>query len=231
MDAEPNVALIASLLADPTRARFVTVLMNGRAVTAKELAYGAGVTPQTASAHLAKLLSAGMLSVVAQGRHRYYRLQGPAVAAMVESIMEVAPAAPKGRSVGDKKLDEIRFARTCYDHLAGRLGVAVAQALVDRKVVRAVANDFLLSRKGRAFLLDLGVDIDKAERARRVFSRQCLDWSERRAHIGGALGAAIADRLLRLGWLEKRSGGRALRVTTAGRRGLVKTFKLDIERL
>ena len=223
MDADIDIAPIAGLVADPSRARMLVALMDGRARTAKELAYGAGVTPQTASSHLAKLLAARLLAVERQSRHRYYRLAAPAVGQTVEALMAVSPpraqaAAPRRATAGP--LDRLRLARTCYDHLAGRLGVAVTDALVRRRLVQAVGRDYRVTAAGARALGRLGVDVERTRRERRAFARQCLDWSERRMHLAGALGAALARRCLDLGWVTRVEDGRALVLTTTGRRGL-----------
>ena len=224
MDADVAIAPVAGLVADPTRARMLVALMDGRARTAKELAYGAGVTPQTASSHLAKLLAARLLAVERQSRHRYFRLASPSVGQAVEALMAVAPnrarRAPSRRGDATAPLDGLRLARTCYDHLAGRLGVAVTDALVRRGLVRATGRDYRVTAAGARTLERLGVDVERTREERRAFARQCLDWSDRRMHLAGALGAALARRCLDLGWVERVPHGRTLVVTAAGRRGL-----------
>ena len=223
MDADVAIAPVAGLVADPTRARMLVALMDGRARTAKELAYGAGVTPQTASSHLAKMLRARLLAVERQSRHRYFRLASPAVGQAVEALMAVSPARARRAAArgGDAApLDGLRLARTCYDHLAGRLGVAVTDALVRRGLVRATGRDYRLTASGSRLLERLGVDVERTRGERRAFARQCLDWSERRMHLSGALGAALVRRYLDLGWVKRVAGGRTLTLTPAGRRGL-----------
>ena len=227
MVAEPNVASVAFLLGDPARAAMIAALMGGRALTAKELAYWAAVNPPTASFHLAKLVRARLLAVVAQGRHRYYRLAGPEIAEVVEAIMGIAPTANIEPRRHSRDADEIRFARTCYDHLAGRLGVGMMDVLAERRVIRPAGNDFVLTKSGREFMTRFGIALDEVARSRRVFARQCLDWSERRPHIGGALGAALAERLFALGWLERRRNSRAVGITPKGRHALRKTFAFE----
>jgi DNA-binding transcriptional ArsR family regulator len=219
MDAEPSIAAIAALVGDPARARMLTALMDGRARTAKELAYGAGVTPQTASSHLAKLVHGRLLAMERQSRHRYFRLAAPSVGHAVEALMAVAP--PRPRVTGSAEpLDGLRLARTCYDHLAGRLGVRVTDAMVRRRLLKPAGRDFLLTASGARFLGRLGVDVEKTRRERRAFARQCLDWSERRAHLAGALGAAVARRCLDLRWMHPVGEERTLTLTPQGLRGL-----------
>ncbi len=229
MDADVDIATIAALLGDPTRARMLVTLMDGRARTAKELAYGARITPQTASSHLAKLLRARLLAVERQSRHRYFRLAAASVAQAVEALMVVSPAQPRGMA-SEPSLDGLRLARTCYDHLAGRLGVSVTDAMVRRRLLRPMGRDYLLTASGARILARLGVDIEKTRRERRVFARQCLDWSERRTHLAGALGAALARRCVELRWVHRVDKERTLTLTPQGRRGLRTWFGIQWKR-
>jgi DNA-binding transcriptional ArsR family regulator len=226
MDADLNIAAVAALVGDPSRARMLTALMDGRARTAKELAYGAGVTPQTASSHLAKLLGARLLAMERQSRHRYFRLAAPSVGHAVEALMAVAPTRPRltGRA---GPLDGLRLARTCYDHLAGRLGVRVTDVMVRRRLLKPTGREFLLTTSGARFLGRLGIDVEKTRRERRAFARQCLDWSERRAHLAGALGAAVARRCLDLRWMHSVGDERTLTLTPQGLRGLRTWFGIN----
>ena len=227
MDA--HFAGVAALVADPARARMLTALMDGRARTAKELAYGAGITPQTASSHLGKLLRARLLAMERQSRHRYFRLASPSVGHAVEALMAVAP--PRARATApETPLDEMRLARTCYDHLAGRLGVGVTEAMVRRRVLKPTGRDFVLTALGARFLTRLGVDVEKSRGERRAFARQCLDWSERRAHLAGSLGAAVAKRCLDLRWVRYPSDERTLALTPHGVRGLRTWFGITWKR-
>ena len=215
-----NVAAVAALVADPTRAHMLTALMDGRARTAKELAYGAGITPQTASSHLAKLLRARLLAMERQSRHRYFRLAGPSVGHAIEALMAVSPARPRAVSRQPDALHELRLARTCYDHLAGRLGVRVTDAMVRRRLLAPSGRDFRVTAAGERLLGRLGLDLAGARRERRAFARQCLDWSERRAHLAGSLGAALARRCLDLRWVRRVDEQRTLALTPQGRRAL-----------
>jgi DNA-binding transcriptional ArsR family regulator len=229
MDADLNIAAVAALVGDPTRARMLTALMDGRARTAKELAYAAGVTPQTASSHLAKFLRARLLAMERQSRHRYFRLAAPSVGHAIEALMAVAPTRPRVTAAGGP-LDGLRLARTCYDHLAGRLGVSVTDAMVRRRFLKPAGRDFLLTALGARFLGRLGVDVEKTRRERRAFACQCLDWSERRAHLAGALGAAVARRCLDLRWMRPMGEERTLTLTPQGRRGLRTWFGINWKR-
>lgn len=229
MDAEVSIAAVAALVGDPARARMLTALMDGRARTAKELAYGAGVTPQTASSHLAKLLRASLLAMERQGRHRYFRLATPSVGHAVEALMAVSPTRARARA-SEAPLDGLRLARTCYDHLAGRLGVSVTEAMVRRRVLKPSGRDFLLTPAGTRFLGRLGVDVEKTRGERRAFARQCLDWSERRPHLAGSLGAAVARQCLDLRWVRRVGEERTLVLTLQGLRGLRTWFGINWKR-
>ena len=229
MDVDLDVAASAALVADPARARMLTALMDGRARTAKELAYGAGITPQTASSHLAKLLRARLLAMERQSRHRYFRLAAPSVGHAVEALMAVSFGRPRAPRL-DGPLDGLRLARTCYDHLAGRLGVMVADAMVRRRLLKPRGRDFLLTTPGERLLRRLGVDVGKARRERRAFARQCLDWSERRPHLSGSLGAAVARRCLDLRWVHPVAEERTLALTPQGLRGLRTWFGISWRR-
>lgn len=229
------LAETAALVGDPARANMLAALMDGRALTATELARTASVTPQTASGHLARLTAAGLLSMERQGRHRHHRLASPGVARMLEGIMavaEVGPSADRIRRpvvVGPRDL-AMRAARTCYDHLAGRLAVAMADAMVEQGHIELSADGGAVTPDGATFLLSLGVDLHAAEGRAvkrgggRVFCRPCLDWSERRPHVAGAVGAALCECCFTLGWVHRIEGTRALTATPKGRSGIRQAF-------
>src|SRR5579859_7576244 len=210
MSTGTSVAEIAALVGDPARANMLDALLDGRALTAGELAYVARVTAPTASGHLGKLTEAGLLGVVRQGRHRYFRLASPLVAKMLESIMEVASiqGAPRYRPRSPRD-DALRLARTCYDHLAGRLGVGLADALIARELVVLGEDGGEVTEAGLTFLRTLGVEPAHGHR-RRIFCRPCLDFTERRPHLAGALGAALATRCFELGWIARIRDSRAV---------------------
>ena len=229
MTDAPFIAETGALIGDPARANIIAALMDGKARTATELAYAAGVSPQTTSAHLAKLTEGRLITLTRQGRHRYYSLAGREVAEAIEALMRLAAnGPPRYRPTGPRD-EAMRRARTCYDHLAGRLGVALADALTKRRYLRAVGNDFEATKSGRRFFDDFGIDLDAAHGHRRAFARSCLDWSERRPHIAGALGAALADRCLELRWIARIEDGRAMRITKRGARGLADTLGIEID--
>src|SRR5688572_3917759 len=227
MEQEPDIETLARAIGDPTRIKMLTLLMEGRALTAKELAYGTGVEPATATAHLKRLLDERLVSVAVQGRHKYVRLASPEIAQLMELMMAVAPRVNIRRPVPRVEA-QLRHARMCYDHLAGELGIGIADGLVKRGLLRKEDDAFAVTRKGAAWFGGLGIDLDKTREQRRKFASQCLDWSERRDHLGGALGAALAERLIDLGWIARKRNSRAVSVTEAGRRKLADEFKLDL---
>lgn len=228
-----GIAEIAAAIGDPARAGMLIALMDGRALTAAELARAAGVTAQTASSHLARLTDAGMLVVERQGRHRYHRLASPGVAQMVEGIMAVAPGSgrpaprPLRTGPGDQAL---RRVRTCYDHLAGRLAVAMGDRMAACGQIDWSPDGGVLTPGGAAFLRGIGVDLDAAAARNgrgRIFCRPCLDWSERRPHVAGVVGAALRAACFAQGWLRPVAGSRAVEVTPPGRRALDRAFAFD----
>jgi DNA-binding transcriptional ArsR family regulator/ribosomal protein S19E (S16A) len=226
MDAEPDIARLARTIGDSTRIHMLNALMEGRALTAKELAYGAGIAPATATAHLSKLENEGLVSATAQGRHKYYRLASAEVAHLIESLSALAP---QPRDAAPKAEHPIRIARFCYDHLAGRLGTRLTEALTARGVLAKVDKSFTVTRKGESWFETFDIDLSALRRGRRKFAYPCLDWSERRDHLGGALGAALAQRLITLGWIEKNRRSRVVSVTRAGERALAREFDISLK--
>jgi DNA-binding transcriptional ArsR family regulator len=222
-----GLAGFAALLADPTRAGFCLALLDGRAWTAGELARAAGVAASTASDHLTRLVAGGLLVEERQGRHRYVRLAGPGVAQLVEDLAARAPApATPPRTLRAASAGvALAYARTCYDHLAGRLGVLVYDALLDRGVLDR-SGGLALTGNGVTWLAGLGVPVEPLRATRRPLVRDCLDWTERRPHLAGALGAALCGRFLDLGWTV-RGAGRAVRLTPSGRDALADALALD----
>jgi DNA-binding transcriptional ArsR family regulator len=207
-----DLTALASLLADPARARMLMALMGGTAWTATELATEAGVAPSTASTHLAKLAEANLVTLEKQGRHRYFRIFDDEIASMIEGMHGIAAREPKRRGPADPAL---RHARVCYDHLAGERGVW----LFDQLRRRALLTETLtVPSSGRAFFSTFGVDVDALAAQKRALSRACLDWSERRHHLAGALGAAILQRIFALRWAQRELDSRAVAFTTSGER-------------
>jgi DNA-binding transcriptional ArsR family regulator len=231
LDDTLPLAEIGTLVGDPARARMLAALLGGRALTANELAVQAGVAPPTASGHLAKLVAGGLVAVRPQGRHRYHTLVSREVARALESLAEIARArvgSPGLRPpLSGARHEALRAARTCYDHLAGRLAVSLADAMAARGQVEIGRDGAIVTREGQAFLRDFGVDVAGAARSRRLFLRTCLDSSERRLHLAGAVGAAMFTRTLELRWLRRMDGTRALAVTAGGQEGFRRMFGID----
>lgn len=219
---------IAALIGDPARTAMLQLLMDGRAHTASDLAHTAGVTAQTASGHLSRMVEANLLAARAEGRNRFYRLASPDVAQVMESLMALAGmrAGPASRTAAWRRDPDLRFCRTCYDHLAGQVGIAVTDSLTQHGHLEPKGpRDWSLTNSGELFCERLGIDLDGAKKAQsRHFARQCLDWSERRPHISGALGAAIADTFFKRGWAERLRRSRTVRLTDSGRRALGSHF-------
>jgi DNA-binding transcriptional ArsR family regulator len=246
MHGDADIATVGALVADPARAKILLSLGDGRALPASVLADEAGVAASTASAHLGKLLDGGLLTVERHGRHRYFRVAGPSVAEMIEVLARLAPAAPV-RSLRDgTKAQAVRFARTCYDHLAGVVGAKLMAALLERELLsggegvfdpesasqdRLAAPgfdlDYRLTDRGVQELRDFGIDFDSLPRRRQLI-RYCVDWSEQRHHLAGSLGAAMAARMFDLGWLRKARRSRAVHVSDEGRAGLREMFGVEL---
>jgi len=225
--AAANMVEVTALVGDTARATMLNALMGGRSLTATELAYCANVSRSTASGHLHKLVAARLLTVTRDRRFSYYRIASPLVATMLESIKVVAaievPPRRQPRSAND---DALRLARSCYDHLAGQVGVAITDALVAMGHIILTEEGGEITSSGERFLSAFGADL--RSRTRRIFCQPCLDWSERRYHLKGLVGARILNRLLELGWLKCVSGSRALQITSSGRAGLSETFQIEI---
>jgi DNA-binding transcriptional ArsR family regulator len=218
----PIIAEIAILVGDPARATILSALLDGRALTASELALAAQITPQTASTHLGKMTKAGLLSVDRNGRHRYFRLASPKVAEMIEGIVAVAlEKRPKFRPLSPQAT-AVNAARICYDHLAGRLSVDLTDALAAREYIVLDDQAAEITSAGTRFFTEFGIALPT-----RRLTRLCLDWTERRPHIAGALGAAVTKRFFDLGWMERMERSHAVIVTPLGRRGLHETFGVD----
>ncbi|MFL6071927.1 MAG: ArsR/SmtB family transcription factor [Mycobacteriales bacterium] len=227
---EVDMAATAALMADPSRAAMLDILSDGRALPAGELARVAGVSAQTASAHLSRLLAGGMVVVIVQGRHRYYRMASADVATAVEAVARISPPRQVRSLRESRRAAALRMARTCYDHVAGELGVALLDSLVARDwLVAAEGGGYQVTGAGDAGFDGFGLDMATVRASRRMFARPCLDWTERRAHLSGALGAALCVRLLDLKWLVRRGPTeRGLRLTDDGRSGLAETFGVTV---
>ncbi|RAK52048.1 ArsR/SmtB family transcription factor [Phenylobacterium deserti] len=226
MSSVARLAEIGALIGDPTRCAMLVALMDGRALTASELARAAGVTPPTASSHLAQLTQADLLSVIRQGRHRYHQIASAEVARMLEGLMAVASrtAAPQRVVATGPRDQSMRDLRTCYDHLAGRHAVAIADGMAARGQIVLSPDGGRLTEAGEALLRTLSIDVP-AEPG--LLVRPCLDWSERRFHLGGGLGAALQQAFLTRGWIRRSEGSRAVSLSPDGRRALADLFDLE----
>ena len=241
MEGDADIARVGGLIADPGRARMLLALGDGRALPASVLAAEASVAPSTASAHLSKLVDGGLLVARRSGRHRYFALASPEVGALIERLAELAPAAPVRSLRQGTQANAVRTARTCYDHLAGRLGAALMQALLarglltggdgrfdpaagDRLSAYGAGHDYRLTARGADELEAFGIDLVALRARRRPLIRYCVDWSEQCHHLSGALGAALAAELFARGWISRARRGRAVHLSQDGRAGLAATF-------
>ena len=228
MKAGPNLSSIAALIGDRARADMLSALMSGKALTAMELAEAAGVTKQTASAHLSKLLDRKLLVQEKQGRHRYFRLAHADVAEVLESLMGVAQRVGATRLQTGPSEPALRHARVCYDHLAGEVGVQLFDALQRRQVLKVADDGAAITEHGAKVFASLGVDVGALNTKSRPLCRLCLDWSERRHHLAGALGAALLDRFFDRRWARRKRQSRIVEMTPAGVRALREHFALHI---
>jgi DNA-binding transcriptional ArsR family regulator len=222
----PNIVGIAALIGDQARAEVLTALLADRALTATELAALAGVTKQTISAHLAKLVDAGLVAVESQGRHRYFRLADPDVAHLLESLMGVAFRTGAVRARPSPREPALRKARVCYDHLAGEIGVGIYAGLLRTRALAAAGNEIELTATGRELFGKFGIDTEALSTQKRAFCRACLDWSERRHHLAGALGAALLARLVDLGWAKRVRDSRVVSLSANGEHALRRMFAM-----
>lgn len=218
MKEGPELSRVAALVGDPARANMLSALMDGGALTASELALEAGVLAPTASSHLSKLAEGGLLRIASQGRHRYYALSSPQVAAMLEAIMGVAALSGPTRSRPGPRDADMREARICYDHLAGTLGVAFYDSLVRRAFICEDGDNVALSAAGEHWFAGIGIALPAQSRSRRPLCKACLDWSVRRSHLAGRLGAATLDHVIAKGWARRVPSSRVIRFSAAGRR-------------
>jgi DNA-binding transcriptional ArsR family regulator len=221
----PDIARIAALFGDPARANMLGALMGGQALTAGELAREAGIMPPTASGHLAQLADAGLLACERQGRHRYYRLAGPEIAAAIEALEEVATQIGGRRTRPGPKDPAMRTARVCYDHLAGTRGVQLFQCLCTENLLALSATGVTVTPRGEATLTEFGIDIPSLRRNPRPICRTCLDWSERKPHLAGSLGASLLTRILALGWARRDPASRTIHFTRTGDLAFARLFR------
>jgi DNA-binding transcriptional ArsR family regulator len=220
----PDISQIGALIGDPARANILAALMDGRALTATELSDVAGVTAQTASTHLAKLEAGGLIRPQKQGRHKYFSLAGPNVGQLVESLMDFAADRGHLRHRPGPKDEAMRKARICYDHLAGDLGVLMFDSLVSRRHLNFDGTAIGVTGDGEGFLTGAGIDLASLRKSRRPLCRCCLDWSERRDHLAGSLGAALFDMILDKGWARRDAASRAIAFAPSGETAFRKLF-------
>jgi DNA-binding transcriptional ArsR family regulator len=215
-----NFASPAALIGDPVRALMLNALLDGRALPAGELAFAAGVTPQTASSHLNKLVSGGLFAVETEGRHRYFRLAGPHVAEALERLAAIRPDEPVRRRAPTREAEAVRCARRCYNHLAGKLGVEMTRRLQAKALIRpAPDKKFAVTDSGIDWFGSLGIELRKLKPSSRGIARPCLDWTEREHHLAGPLGVALLSTFCERNWLRRSRDSRALQITRAGQRG------------
>jgi DNA-binding transcriptional ArsR family regulator len=228
MSANPNVAKVAALVSETSRAAILTVLLDGRLHPANELAYMAQIKPQTASFHLSKMVDSTIITVEKQGRHRYYGIRNPEIAQILETLLSIAPPI-EIKSLKQASEDKaMRSARTCYDHLAGNLGVQLTDSLIKAGIIYEEKNAFVVTDKGEEFFKTFRIDLEVVKKKRRSFAHKCLDWSERRYHLAGSLGTALLERLFDLKWVQRIPDTRAIKITSEGKKGLKNIFSIDL---
>jgi DNA-binding transcriptional ArsR family regulator len=225
---EPDIAAVAALISEPTRAMILSALLGGQALPASELAARAHITPQTASSHLSKLLEGNLISVTATGRHRYYALKSEEVAQILEALQVIAIPSKTTPQRKPKIAPDLCHARTCYDHLAGKLGVLLTDALIAKGFICETEQNYDLTKKGYDLVASWGIQVDLLKRKRRKFAYACLDWSERRFHLAGALGASVAETFLDKGWVKRMPVSRALSITHTGTEMLQQQFDIRL---
>jgi DNA-binding transcriptional ArsR family regulator len=224
--AEPNIAEIGALIGDAGRASMLLALLDGRDLAASELALRAGLSPQAATAHLKKLVAAGMLRARDAGRHRFFCLASAEIGHAIETLAAIAAPARIVALDQSTAFERMRLARSCYDHLAGRLGVGVTDRLIERGAIAQRGTDFVLGARANAVFSAFGIDLEEAHESRRAFARVCTDWTERRPHLAGSLGAAVLELFLRKRWVTRNAKDRTLHVTPDGARALQTNFDL-----
>jgi DNA-binding transcriptional ArsR family regulator len=230
MEVSDRFKSIASLIGEPARAAILWSLLDGKAFTATELAIRADISAQNASMHLKKMVEGDLLTIERQGRHRYYRFSTPEVAYVIESMANLLPSEKKKTIAhrDEPALTAITYCRTCYDHLAGKVGVAITDALLKQKLIVAEGSGYNVTARGQKAFAGLGIAVDELRGHKRAFARQCLDWSERRHHLAGALGAALLNYLLESGWVRKSKDSRAVIVTAKGQSGLYEMLNVTV---
>lgn len=225
---EKEIRHITSLIGDPVRTTILWTLLDDKAYTATELAISADTSPQNISMHLNKLIQSELLSVESQGRHKYYRLSRPEVAYAIEAIGNLVPNEKRRVITGNKDNSAIKYCRTCYDHLAGEVGVLITDSLLKQKLILLNGPVYVTTKKGDDFFVQFEIKTNELKQHRRVFARPCLDWSERKHHLAGSLGAALLDRMLSLDFIRRTKNSRAIIITAKGRQQLYNRFKVSL---
>jgi DNA-binding transcriptional ArsR family regulator len=218
----------ATLIGDPTRAAIMWTLLDGRAFTATELSVAVNTSPQNLSMHLGKLLDADLLSVEKQGRHKYYRFSNKEVAYVVEAMANLIPKLEIQSKKDTENYPPIKYCRTCYDHLAGKIGVALADSLLKQKIIIENKNTFEVSSEGKKWFSNFGINLEEAQKQKRIFLKPCLDWSERRNHIAGSIGSLLFNKMINEDWLRKTKDSRAIIITGKGEKEILKYFKIVV---
>ncbi|WP_212979481.1 ArsR/SmtB family transcription factor [Paenibacillus azoreducens] len=227
MNMYKNIASIGALFGDPTRTTILVSLADGRSLTAGELAYIAEVSPQTASAHLTKLVEGGLIVMEPQGRHRYYRLASSKVAEVMEEMASLTTPVPARSLRESDQAKALRYARTCYEHLAGELGVSITNALLRKEYIKESDGKYQLTVLGEKWLIEFGVKIDGLNRLARSIPRH-IDWTERHHHMGGPIAVGITRRLFELGWIARGAVKRSIIITDTGRIQIQREFNLEL---
>jgi DNA-binding transcriptional ArsR family regulator len=217
-----------TLIGDATRASILWNLLDGRAFTATELAIAVETSAQNISMHLGKLLEADLISVEKQGRHKYYRFSNKEVAYAIEALTNLIPKPKVSMKKKSEEYPPIKYCRTCYDHLAGKIGVALADSLLEQKIIIEGNGVFEISSEGEKWFLDFGINIEEAQKQKRIFLKPCLDWSERRNHIAGSIGSLLLNKMISEDWLRKTKDSRAITITGKGEKELWKNFKIVV---
>jgi len=228
MDAEEKFILVANLICEPARARMLWTLLDGKAYTATELALVADISTTSASNHLSRLLEGDIVKVESQGRHRYFSFSRPEVAYVVESLANLSDHEGKREASKNTELKGVKFCRTCYDHLAGFVGVKITEAFEKKRLIRKSETNYIVTNSGWKWLDDLGISQSELQNKRRLIARQCLDWSERRPHLAGQLGAVLLEKMLQENWFRKVKFSRELIITSKGRKEIYNRLSIDI---
>lgn len=225
---EDTFVSTASLLCEPSRAKIVWNLLDGRAYTAGELALVSDLSPTSVSNHLSKLLIGEILKVDVQGRHRYYSFANEEVAYAVESLASLTKQKQFFKSEKHLNKNDVNYCRTCYDHLAGKVGVLIVDKLVSRNIIELQDKTFVVTQKGNIFFSEFGLELTELQKQKRYFSKACLDWSERKYHLAGSLGNALLEKMLELDWLRRTKNSRAIVITSLGQNGLKEKFEVEL---